>query len=327
MPLVSIIIPSYNRADLILETLASVKEQTHQNWECIVVDDGSTDNTEEIVLKLAAEDSRFKYFNRPEDKPKGANACRNFGLQQSQGTYINFLDSDDILSSSKLNQQIESLEENVNACYCICQTEWVEKDSGNSLGLRSKAITSENRREDYMMYKIFWSIHAPLWRKAFIVENDLKFDENLKQSQEYDFHLKALSIDSDYMASDKVLAQMFKHDNNLSNNWMFDQGKLLSNITVKKRILNEEYGVISDKTRFKIVEILTLLYKDILKTKQFKSAKQIQKLLEQEVKHRLKLDQSTRKSFISKMRKAYWSYKIFGRGYNILSPLAYTEVS
>jgi glycosyltransferase involved in cell wall biosynthesis len=96
-PLVSIIIPTFNRAHLIGETLDSVLTQTYTNWECIVVDDGSTDETDNLVTDFCKRDHRFQYHHRPSDGPKGANACRNFGFEVSKGEYIQLLDSDDVL--------------------------------------------------------------------------------------------------------------------------------------------------------------------------------------------------------------------------------------
>lgn len=107
LPLVSIIIPTYNRAYLIGETLDSILAQTYTNWECIVVDDGSTDDTAIIVNKYCITDQRFNYLKRPSNRLKGANACRNYGFELSKGKYIQFLDSDDLLSSRKLFSQIE----------------------------------------------------------------------------------------------------------------------------------------------------------------------------------------------------------------------------
>ena len=75
-PLVSIIIPTYNRAHLISETLRSIKLQTYQNWECIIIDDGSTDNSAEVIAEFCAQDNRSQFFKRPQNQPKGANTCR-----------------------------------------------------------------------------------------------------------------------------------------------------------------------------------------------------------------------------------------------------------
>jgi glycosyltransferase involved in cell wall biosynthesis len=91
-PLVSIIIPTYNRAHLIGETLDSVLAQTYQNWECIVVDDGSSDNTDKVVGKYVQKDSRFKYYHRPDEHLPGGNGARNYGFKMSKGEYVNWFD-------------------------------------------------------------------------------------------------------------------------------------------------------------------------------------------------------------------------------------------
>lgn len=90
--LVSIIIPTYNRAHLIGETLDSVLAQTYTNWECIIVDDGSSDNTDEVVGAYVKKDNRFKYYHRPDEHLPGGNGARNFGFKMSQGEYVNWLD-------------------------------------------------------------------------------------------------------------------------------------------------------------------------------------------------------------------------------------------
>lgn len=110
--LVSIIIPTFNRVDLIGDTLESVLSQTHFNWECIVVDDGSNDYTAELLEFYQERDERIKYYKRPQSRPKGANSCRNLGFELSKGEYIQWLDSDDLISKNKIKEQVEVLEKN-----------------------------------------------------------------------------------------------------------------------------------------------------------------------------------------------------------------------
>ncbi|MFV5694958.1 glycosyltransferase family 2 protein [Flavobacterium sp. LB3P122] len=95
-PKISIVIPTYNRADLIAESLESILGQTFDSWECIIIDDNSNDNTIEIVTPFL-KDKRFKFTTKPLGYAKGANASRNYGLELSQGKYIYWLDSDDII--------------------------------------------------------------------------------------------------------------------------------------------------------------------------------------------------------------------------------------
>ncbi|MAO35665.1 MAG: hypothetical protein CMP12_07070 [Zunongwangia sp.] len=119
-PIISVIIPTYNRYHLIGETLESLIAQSFLPWECIVVDDGSKDYTNELLWFYTQKDSRIKYFQRPENMPKGANSCRNYGLRQSKGKYINWLDSDDLIYSDKLEKQLSNIEE-YGAEIAICK--------------------------------------------------------------------------------------------------------------------------------------------------------------------------------------------------------------
>ena len=126
--LVSIIMPSYNTGKFIQETLDSVFAQTYTNWEIIIVDDCSTDNTDEIVG--AIQDERIRYFKN--EKNSGAAISRNRALCEARGKWIAFLDSDDLWHPTKLEKQIRFMEENG---YHFSYTNYVEvDDDGNALG-------------------------------------------------------------------------------------------------------------------------------------------------------------------------------------------------
>ena len=106
--LVSIIMPSYNTAKFISKTIESVLEQTYKNWELLIVDDCSTDNTDEIVSKY--DDDRIIYLKNK--KNSGAAVSRNKALKNAKGKWIAFLDSDDLWDADKLNVQIKFMKEN-----------------------------------------------------------------------------------------------------------------------------------------------------------------------------------------------------------------------
>jgi glycosyltransferase involved in cell wall biosynthesis len=132
-PLVSIIIPTFNRAHLIGETLDSVLSQTYTNWECIVVDDGSTDETEKLLATYCAKDNRFRYHHRPSNRPKGANACRNYGFESSKGEYIQFLDSDDLISINKIEGQIVAMNNEQSNDIATCSWGYFRKKIRDSV--------------------------------------------------------------------------------------------------------------------------------------------------------------------------------------------------
>lgn len=105
--LVSVIMPSYNTGKYIAETIASVINQTYQNWELLIVDDCSTDNTDEIV-KFFLEDQRIRYIKN--DRNRGAAVSRNRALREARGRWVAFLDSDDLWEKSKLEKQIQFMD-------------------------------------------------------------------------------------------------------------------------------------------------------------------------------------------------------------------------
>lgn len=110
-PLVSIIIPTFNRSVLLKETLINLIEQDYTSWEAIVVDDGSESDIIRITRQYASLDERISFYERPNFYPKGASGSRNFGLSKAKGKYIQWLDDDDMLSADKVLKQIEVLEE------------------------------------------------------------------------------------------------------------------------------------------------------------------------------------------------------------------------
>ncbi|GHA49338.1 glycosyl transferase [Salinimicrobium marinum] len=247
--LVSIIIPTYNRAHLISGTLDSVMAQSYQNWECIVVDDGSTDTTKELLERYCKRDKRFRYLLRPKNRPKGANACRNYGLEMSKGAYVNWFDSDDIMLKSKLQYQVEALENNISYFFCLCQTEVIDTISGRSKGLRAAQIFSDSAFNDYIRREIFWLTGAPLWKREFIDKNHLRFDEKLQQSQDYDFHISILAICDSYIPLEAVLVQLQLHDGNMSNSIIDSSQKFLSNIEVRVRTLHKYTAQLDEETK------------------------------------------------------------------------------
>lgn len=107
--LFSVVIPTYNRVHIIEETIRSVQNQTYANWECIVVDDGSTDNTESIINKMSQLDHRIKYIYQKNAERSNA---RNNGIKNSQGEYICFLDSDDYYLPNHLELLKINIEQN-----------------------------------------------------------------------------------------------------------------------------------------------------------------------------------------------------------------------
>jgi len=114
---ISVIVPCYNYGKYLPECLESVRAQTRKDWECIIIDNGSTDNTAEVGKKFAADDSRFVYLHIEQ---KGVSYARNYGITQSKGVYILPLDADDRIGNTYLEKGVPVLEadRNVKLVYC-----------------------------------------------------------------------------------------------------------------------------------------------------------------------------------------------------------------
>lgn len=188
--MISIVIPAFNREEYIAETLDSVLSQTYQNWECIIVDDGSTDDTETVIKRYIDSDPRFHFYKRPSTMLKGANSCRNFGFSKSKGEFIKFLDSDDLLEKDCLEKQGAILKSNPNIKVCFSYGRYFNDST-------KKLEEFWSRNKDYSDYllghitnQIRWQTADPLWRKSFFTE--VPFKEGLMNSQEWLMHGEAL---------------------------------------------------------------------------------------------------------------------------------------
>lgn len=141
--LVSIIMPSWNTADFIRESIDSILAQTYTNWELLIVDDCSTDNTDEVVASY--KDERIKYFKN--EKNSGAALTRNKALREAQGEWIAFLDSDDLWTVDKLEKQIKFMNDRG---YKLSFTEYEKIDeASNKLGIYVSGPEKVNKRKMY----------------------------------------------------------------------------------------------------------------------------------------------------------------------------------
>jgi len=215
-PLVSIIIPTYNRAYLINETLDSIIAQTYKNWECIIVDDGSTDNTVEVVNEYLKKDIRFQLHHRPKNRLKGGNAARNYGYEVCKGEFVNWFDSDDIMESTKIEIQLNGLIEN-DFDFSVCQTLVFENNLQNILGLRSSKLNSQQPFQDYLDGSIVWLTQAPMWKRNFLQNLAYLFDEELLVSQEWEFFCRILFKNNKFDVIEQPLVFSRKHLDNKSS--------------------------------------------------------------------------------------------------------------
>ena len=210
--LISIIIPTYNRAHLIGETLDSILVQTYPNWECIVVDDGSTDTTADVMREYIKKDNRFQYHQRPINKIKGPNSCRNYGFEMSNGEYIKWFDSDDVMLPYLLEKQVLSFAKNVEMS--VCKLSYF--DFERRVPIKENIISSKNLIEDYLIGNVTFYISGPLWKRIFLEKQNQLFDESLTNLDDWDFNLRMLYQKPNITYSNEVLILYRVHGDSLS---------------------------------------------------------------------------------------------------------------
>jgi glycosyltransferase involved in cell wall biosynthesis len=222
-PLVSIIIPAHNYAHYIGETLDSVRAQTYQSWECIVVDDGSKDNLREVVAQYMQKDPRIRYIYQ---RNQGPAAARNRGLKSFKGEYVQFWDSDDLIEPLKLESHVRYLEErpDIDIVYSnvrYFRTEepnerrysmwepdvpWMPEVSGAGKDVLSVILSSN-----------IMVVSAPLLRKS-VIEAIGYFDNSLNPVEDWDYWIRCIAADRriQYLDSYDTLTLVRSHPTSLN---------------------------------------------------------------------------------------------------------------
>lgn len=211
--LISIIIPTYNRANLIIQTLESIRNQTYQNFECIIVDDGSDDDSEKLVSNFIETDNRFQFYKRPSNIKKGPNACRNYGFQKAKGDFIYFFDSDDFLKPHALETYIKGFQPDTDGV--LAQVERVDRETGILQDVNT--IESNNLIEDYFTYKICYFVCGILWRKSFLDTQNELFDESIGNHDEWDFNLRMIYAQPKIIKIRQPLVIYYQHHHSFKN--------------------------------------------------------------------------------------------------------------
>lgn len=232
-PKIAIIIPVYNREKLLSDTLNSILEQTFSDWECILVDDGSTDDSLSVLKKYQQKDQRFKVFSRPKELKKGANTCRNYGFLQTVASHIKWFDSDDIMLPGHLEIAFITLKEN-NLDFVVSDTINFNHDSGDFL----EKPYNFDKKEALINAKNF-ALHQTCWitddflGTRQIVEK-IKFNEYIVDGDEYNFFIKLMQQPFKALFIDEILTHRRIHENSVTLKNQEDKNKYLAIIATLK---------------------------------------------------------------------------------------------
>jgi glycosyltransferase involved in cell wall biosynthesis len=222
---ISIIIPTYNYAHFLGDTLECVIHQEYNAVEIIVIDDGSTDDTRIVVEQYIKQDGRIKYFYQ---ENRGLSAARNLGVEKSTGQYIQFLDADDLISKNKLSLQMDHFTSNpdLDISYCCG---YYFKD-GHPETLYKSAFLSQEEwipRLDGMYFNAIHSlikynimpVNSALTKKDALVQIGL-FNEELRSLEDWEFWLRCAfgGVKFQYLEAEFAFALVRMHKNSMSQN-------------------------------------------------------------------------------------------------------------
>jgi len=203
----------FNRVSIVKGTLDSILKQTYTNWECIIVDDGSTDNTEKTINSYIEKSNRFKFHKRPTHLVKGANSCRNYGFSLAKGNLINWFDSDDIMKPSFLEDKLNVFNTETDAV--IHRNNYANYALTEYRDSKFEYNNGKSLFYNYAMETIEIQTCGFLWKRSFLEGKQL-FDETIQRYQDNEFHIRMLALKPKLKILDKVLATIRSGDGHKS---------------------------------------------------------------------------------------------------------------
>ncbi|WP_281298288.1 glycosyltransferase family 2 protein [Flavobacterium limnophilum] len=237
-PLVSVIVPCYNQAQFLDDALQSVLAQTYTNWECIIVNDGSPDDTEEVAKRWLAKDARFQYVYKENG---GLSSARNAGLDFAKGAYIQFLDSDDYLVKTKLELSLEGLQEETDTI--VISNFNMFSESINDLQNPFCNLKTENFNFRSLLfgwdYEFNIPIHCGFFRKKIF--DDFRFPEDLKAKEDWIFWMVSFQVEPNVIFIDQSLAYYRIHKTSMTKDLKLMEAGSLLVINHLKKIVPPEY--------------------------------------------------------------------------------------
>ncbi len=238
---ISVIIPAYNQARYLPEALDSVLAQTYVDWECIIINDGSTDDTEEIAFAYQKKDSRFKYQKKENG---GLSSARNEGLKSAKGDWIQFLDSDDYIEPEKFMLSMDFIAENPSVGLIVSDFKMFTDDHLNA----TPAFCELNQdRLNFESILFGWDaefnipIHCGLF-KAGLFYQDI-FVENLKSNEDWIMWINIFKKDIKAVYLNYPLAYYRLNPNSMTKDKVFVSNNLVEAFKYILQILPGEYAV------------------------------------------------------------------------------------
>ncbi len=271
-PFFSVILPTYNRAHFLDRSIQSVINQTFTDWELIIVDDGSTDNTKEVVEKYQKSDSRIKYIYQ---ENKRLPTARNTGIINSNGMYICFLDSDDQYKSNHLKSHFEAINNSGKKLY-YSQYEYSYNNEVVKINIELKKTNYNDKINNIL--SVFLPYSPPVQcisiSRNIAIEN--LFDTEMNVTEAYDFNARCAGF-IEAAIIDKITITLFGHNDNVSIARTLDKSLLFylnqykDFKTLRKRLFYKDL-INTEEFKLKLIELNNQVIKLSFITKNYRQA-------------------------------------------------------
>ena len=209
-PKVSVILLTYNRQDMLPAALDSILQQTYQNFELIVINDGSKDNTEQILREYAQKDKRIIVINNK--KNQGIVANRNMGILLAKGKYIAWQDDDDVSDVRRLEEQVKYLEKHKDIVILGTQISFLGTE--RMLYLWPTEVDPKKAEIAFLIGRLPVVLASAMWRRDFFVKHKIFFDENIPLVEDFVIYDAVLKYGGKIMTLNKILYQYRLHQSN-----------------------------------------------------------------------------------------------------------------
>jgi glycosyltransferase involved in cell wall biosynthesis len=293
------------------QTLHSVAAQTYENWECIVIDDLSTDSTKELLGNIIEKDNRFQYYKKPKELPKGPNSCRNFGFTKAKGDWIQWFDSDDILEPNALEIYQRYFTKHTDAVIAKLQ----RFDFKNQLIKSVNENFSKNLIEDYFTGKVVFYVCCPVWNTNFLMKQNLLFDEQISNLDDWDFNLRMLYQNPKINYIKDILIKYRIHSESLSHEIeKLNFSEVKSEINTRKT----HHDFLKSNSRFSqknTNNFMVTRFKYLLREALIKKHTSKKYLFVENIKLNIKLGLWKE---VIKISLGFLSYSFFKKGYKLL---------
>lgn len=274
-PLISIVIPAYNYGHYLIECFSNLQQQTYTNWECLLVDNNSTDNTKQIVEDFSKQEPRIKYFFNSGNGPSPA---RNLGMKEAKGDYIQFLDADDLLQANKFENALAVFDKETDADIVYSDCRYFVDGNRNDLFFAMRADKTndkawmpycEGSKQEmlpYILKENIMVISSPLIKASALKEIGC-FDETLAFNEDWELWLRFVLADKRFVFDKKkngfALIRVHKTSHSRNPFKMFLAG-LIIGLRYTDAITNRQLkAAFQKKSEYTIYRLERLLFENI----------------------------------------------------------------